>query len=682
MAVGERVASAGSRCAESAQDTRWRGGAFALAGGCLAAEVKAPTDPPTMTFPQGVSDNDEIAALRAALGGRYVVERELGRGGMGVVYLAREKSLDRQVALKVLPGTLMAQPVLRERFLRETQLVANMSHPNVVPIYAVEEHPGVIFYAMGFIDGESLTERVRRAGPLPPAEVARMLQEAAWALSYAHSRGIVHRDVKPDNILIERATGRALLVDFGISKVANSTVTSLGETLGTPQFMSPEQAAGEPADARSDLYSLGLVGYFALIGRAPFDAPSVQAILAMQVTQPASPVAVARPGTPPGLASAIDRCLAKSPNDRWPNADALVATLQRAGGASAHQIAPPVRHFQRIAEMALTTVITLFLLLPAVAAARPQATDMLALVVLVFTGINLLQLASNARRLRNHGFTYDDVRAAFDLDAREAREEDEAARSAIQHPVQRFARERFRWLLALGISTFVAGAVLASGARARTTSGVVALLMVAFGGLLVLIVGVIRASSGDLGRGANRAAVALWRTGAGRLFFRLAAPPRSATGASVGPRPTGHAILRLFEELPRDMRKQLLDVPLIVQRLEAATSAHDARERQLDRALAEVGPSDETGASDIAQRRTSLIDDLRAARDASTSRRDALRAELEQLRLSLVRVRAGMGGVTDVRAGLDHASALVSADAQSAPSGGHAAMPSALSRSF
>src|SRR6185437_11469879 len=456
-------------------------------------------------------------------------------------------------------GTLMAQPVLRERFLRETQLVANMSHPNVVPIYAVEEHPGVIFYAMGFIDGESLTERVRRAGPLPPAEVARMLQEAAWALSYAHSRGIVHRDVKPDNILIERATGRALLVDFGISKVANSTVTSLGETLGTPQFMSPEQAAGEPADARSDLYSLGLVGYFALIGRAPFDAPSVQAILAMQVTQPASPVAVARPGTPPGLASAI----------------------------------------------------------------------------------NLLQLASNARQLRNHGFTYDDVRAAFDLDARETRKEDEAARSAIQHPVQRFARERFRWLLALGISTFVAGAVLASGARARTTSGVVALLMVAFGGLLVLIVGVIRASSGDLGRGANRAAVALWRTGAGRLFFRLAAPPRSATGASVGPRPTGHAILRLFKELPRDMRKQLLDVPLIVQRLEAATSAHDARERQLDRALAEVGPSDETGAPDIAQRRTSLIDDLRAARDASTSRRDALRAELEQLRLSLVRVRAG-----------------------------------------
>ena len=631
-----------------------------------------------MTFPLGVSDNDELTALRAALSGRYVVERELGRGGMGVVYLAREKSLDRQVALKVLPGTLMAQPVLRERFLRETQLVANMSHPNVVPIYAVEEHPGVIFYAMGFIDGESLTERVRRAGPLPPAEVARVLQEAAWALSYAHSRGIVHRDVKPDNILIERATGRALLVDFGISKVANSTVTSLGETLGTPQFMSPEQAAGESADARSDLYSLGLVGYFALIGRAPFDAPSVQAVLAMQVTQPAPPVAVARPGTPPGLASAIDRCLAKSPNERWPSADVLVGTLQRAGGASAQQIAAPVRHFQRVAEMSLTTVITLFLLLPAVAAARPQATDMLVLVVLVFTGINLLQLASNARRLRSHGFTYDDVRAAFDVDAREAREEDEAARAAIQKPLQRFARERFRWLLTSGIATFVAGAVLASRSDVHTASGLIALLMVAFGALLVLIVGVIRASSGDIGRGANRAAVALWRTGAGRLFFRLAAPAKGATAASIGPRPTGHAILRMLHELPRDLRKQLDDVPLVVLRLEWATSAQDTRERELDRALAEVGPSDVAGAPDIARRRTSLIDDLRVARDATTSRRDALRAELEQLRLCLVRVRAGIGTAADVRAGLERASAVVSAAEQSTPTSARAAAPSAL----
>ncbi|HEV2180655.1 MAG TPA: hypothetical protein VGR59_10055, partial [Gemmatimonadaceae bacterium] len=248
----------------------------------------------------------------------------------------------------------------------------------------------------------------------------------------------------------------------------------------------------------------------------------------------------------------------------------------------------------------------------------------------------------------------------------------------IQNPLQRFARERFRLLLALGISTFIAGAVLASKTHVHTTSGLVAVLMLAFGALLVFIVGVIRATSGDIGRGANRAAVALWRTGAGRLFFRLAAPARGATAASIGPRPTGHAILRLLHELPRDLRKQLDDVPLMVLRLEWATSAQDTRERELDRALAEVGPSDVAGAPDIARRRTSLIDDLQVARDATTSRRDALRAELEQLRLCLVRVRAGIGTATDVRAGLERASAVVSAAEQSTPTSARVAAPSAL----
>ncbi len=632
-----------------------------------------PTDRRAMTFPQAVFDNEEITALRAALGGRYVVERELGRGGMGVVYLAREKSLDRLVALKVLPATFMAQPVLRERFLRETQLVANMSHPNVVPIYAVEEHPGVIFYAMGFIDGESLTERVRRAGPLPPGEVARVLQEAAWALSYAHSRGIVHRDVKPDNILIERATGRALLLDFGISRVADSTVTSLGESLGTPQFMSPEQAAGESADARSDLYSLGLVGFFTLTGRAPFDAPTVQAILAMQVTQPAPALAVARPGTPRGLAAAIDRCLAKAPNDRWQSADALVEALQRTRGALAEEIAPPVRNFQRVAEMTLTTIITLFVLLPAVAASRPQAADMLAVVIVIFTSINLVQLASNARRLRAQGFTYEDVRAAFDVDARAARDPEDAARSASGHPLQRLVRRQFLRLIGLGMATFATGLLLSSRVHTRTMS-IVAVVMGLGGALFVVTLAVIRAFSGDIGRGANRAAVKLWRTGAGRLFFRLAAPARpGAIGAGGGQRLTGHTILRLFDELPRDVRKQIGDVSSIVKRFERAMQALDARERDLDRALSEVGSGEGGGA--VAQGRASLTGDLQRARDAAAARRDALRAELEQLRLSLVRVRAGVGAEGDVRMALDRARAVVAAAPSSLPNGERAGGP-------
>src|ERR687889_630897 len=180
----------------------------------------------------------DVRALERAIAGRYALERELGRGGMGVVLLARDLSLERPVALKLLPSLLAAQPVLRERFLREARTAAGLSHPHVVPIHAVEEHDGLAFIAMAFVDGETLAERVRRTGPLPPREVARILREVAWALAYSHGRGIVHRDIKPDNILIERGSGRALVTDFGIAQARSSPgvtdrLTLEGQLLGT-----------------------------------------------------------------------------------------------------------------------------------------------------------------------------------------------------------------------------------------------------------------------------------------------------------------------------------------------------------------------------------------------------------------------------------------------------------------
>ena len=160
----------------------------------------------------------ELAAIRRAIGGRYSLERELGRGGMGTVYLARDVKLDRPVALKVLPAEFASQVPLRDRFLRETRTAASFSHPNIVPVYAVEETEDLLAYAMGFIEGETLAERVARVGPLPVREVVRLLQDTGYALAYAHGRGVVHRDIKPDNIMLERATGRALVMDFGISR--------------------------------------------------------------------------------------------------------------------------------------------------------------------------------------------------------------------------------------------------------------------------------------------------------------------------------------------------------------------------------------------------------------------------------------------------------------------------------
>ena len=156
--------------------------------------------------------------IRRALGGRYALERELGRGGMGTVYLARDIRLDRLVALKVLPAEFASQVTLRDRFLRETRTAASFSHPNIVPVYAVEETDELLAYAMGLVEGETIAERVARAGPLPVREIVRVLQDVGYALAYAHGRGVVHRDIKPDNIMVERATGRALVMDFGISR--------------------------------------------------------------------------------------------------------------------------------------------------------------------------------------------------------------------------------------------------------------------------------------------------------------------------------------------------------------------------------------------------------------------------------------------------------------------------------
>src|SRR5437762_7849497 len=199
--------------------------------------------------------------FQSAVAGRYSLERELGRGGMGVVYLAREVRLDRPVAIKLLPPELAAQDRLRDRFLREARTAARLSHPYIVPIHAVDDVGDFVFYVMAYVDGETLAQRVMSRGPLPPAEATRVLREVAWALAYAHAQGIVHRDIKPANILLERGTERAMVTDFGIARLVHTPgQTGVGELLGTTEYMSPEQASGEPVDGRSDLYSLGVVG--------------------------------------------------------------------------------------------------------------------------------------------------------------------------------------------------------------------------------------------------------------------------------------------------------------------------------------------------------------------------------------------------------------------------------------
>ena len=192
----------------------------------------------------------EFLELQAALAGEYSLQRELGRGGMGIVYLARDVQLDRDVAIKVLPSDLAQVAESRERFLREARTAAGLSHPHIVPIHRVGEANGFVFFVMSYVAGETLGERLRTRGPLPPAEATRMMREVAWALAYAHGRGIVHRDVKPDNIMLEADTGRAMVTDFGIAHggAHQDAQSESGVVMGTAHFMSPEQAANQPHD--------------------------------------------------------------------------------------------------------------------------------------------------------------------------------------------------------------------------------------------------------------------------------------------------------------------------------------------------------------------------------------------------------------------------------------------------
>jgi serine/threonine-protein kinase len=279
------------------------------------------------------SDQPLPARLAAALGDAYTIEGEVGRGGMGVVYRARDERLQRRVAIKVLPPELAFQQDIRERFTREAQTAAKLSHPHIVPIHTVGEGHGLVYFVMGYVDGESVAGRIRRRGKLPVEEARRIMTESADALSAAHGFSIIHRDIKPDNILLEGSRGRVMITDFGIAKAlsggSGATLTGAGVAIGTPAFMSPEQAAGErEIDGRSDLYSLGIVSYQMLTGELPFNAPTVAGILMKQITEPAPDVRARRPDVPEDLALAVSRCLEKDPENRWPTADALRRALE------------------------------------------------------------------------------------------------------------------------------------------------------------------------------------------------------------------------------------------------------------------------------------------------------------------------------------------------------------------
>ena len=269
--------------------------------------------------------------LRAALSDRYHVERELGAGGMATVYLADDLKHRRKVAIKVLREDLSLS-VGGARFVREIEIAAQLQHPNILPLLDSGEAAGRLFYVMPYVEGQSLRERLAREGELPVGEAVRLLVEIVDALSYAHQRGVVHRDIKPDNVML---TGRhAVVADFGVARAVSQAtsgegLTSMGVALGTPAYMAPEQATADPnVDQRADIYGVGVLAYELLTGRPPFTAGAPQQVLAAQVTTAPDPISRHRPGVPAALEQLVMRCLEKRPADRFQTASELLAALE------------------------------------------------------------------------------------------------------------------------------------------------------------------------------------------------------------------------------------------------------------------------------------------------------------------------------------------------------------------
>ena len=512
----------------------------------------------------------ELLALQEAVAGRYFVERELGRGGMGVVYLARDLSLDRLVAIKLLPPDLAASSDLRARFLREARTAAQLSHPHIVPIHAVEEHEAVVFFVMGYVDGETLGNRVRRGGPLGNSEAMRLMQEVAWALAHAHSRGVVHRDVKPDNILVERDSGRALVTDFGIARAGAATTPAGGVAIGTPQYMSPEQARGEGVDARSDLYSLGATFFFALTGRLAVDAPSPAALMIRLTTEAAPSIAGVRSVVPVPLARMVDRCLARKPDQRFSSAAELAEALRNAMAARP-DTPPVVRAFlgelDAAGSEAGTAVVATVMSAASTWSFRNDLFSGLLFYAIppvlgLLAGLRVARLTAQTRAFLRTGYTLGDVRRGIAVEQRAQLEHDGVRPS--------WSATTTRWLVGGAVATAAGVAFAHSNSNILSFLG----LGTAIYAPTVTLRRVLHDWLGGtpLLRRLTQGNIGTLLFGVAKLGLRSQIPTRIA-----GAEPTVVAIARaadrLYAALPDARRHGLGDVQGTINRLEAEALA-------------------------------------------------------------------------------------------------------------
>ena len=604
----------------------------------------------------------ELDALQSALRGQYVVERELGRGGMGLVFLARDVALDRPVAIKLLPPTL-ATPAQRERFLQEARTAARLAHPHIVPIHAVEQRGELVFFVMGYIAGTTLAERVRAEGPLDPATATRVLQEVAWALAHAHQHGVVHRDIKPENILLERGTDRAVVTDFGIARGTDAGSSGPQRVVGTARFMSPEQAAGEPLDGRSDLYSLGVTAFYALTGRFPFEAADLPHLLVQQETLPVPPVAALRAGLPPALAASIDRCLGRTPDERF----ATAADLADALAAEQESSAMPLT-LQRIAREVSAFAVDLagYGTLAAVAiivelikggdffGMRRVYTLTVSLVLIALTALRGMLLSRLVREAAAEGWEEGDLVAAIEREAR---------RRAATTQLPRPGRLAGTAVFFAGFAALLAYWLGPKELSLNTFEGPIA--------WVIELIGLIAPVAWGRWYGARLEAPYDGRPGLFSRFvakvklkglFWLARLTRTASPRTGGiaDNPTEVVLAAAARDILRalpDPDRRLEGAGQLLARLERDAAGLRQRLRELDEVRAGVGSGASPGHHELAH-------DLDAARRTAAERLGTTVSALENLRLDLLRIRAGLvqqDGLTEELDALRDLSARVDA---------------------
>jgi hypothetical protein len=595
-------------------------------------------------------------SFQLAVAGRYSIDRELGRGGMGIVYLAKEVHLDRMVAIKLLPPERAAEAGLRERFLREARLAAKLSHPNIIPIHSVEEAGGFVYFVMAFVDGETLAQRVRARGPLPSSEGARVLREVAWALAYAHAQGLVHRDVKPDNILLESATGRVMVADFGIAAAAGDLET-VGVS-GTPEFMSPEQALGKQTDGRTDIYCLGATAYYAFSGRLPFEGKSATEILAKHVTETPPQLGALGLTVPRKLALLVDRCLAKEPEHRPASAQALAEQLgvaleqRRELPAALRAFVKRTGRLNGSGTLLGATVLG-FASVP-IAYFFGGSTGFLTL-GLGATALPFAYLVNSARRLSRLGFSHGDVGPAFKAEIEQAREELSVEQRRGPSRLETVLKRVATISAILGVPSFL----VLVGVSSLPLSLAMSVLRSELGRPLWQAVQVIFPIAVTVGTLAAIGYVALaqrhrdvdtelwnklWMGRIGKSAFAVAkrllrgqarqiAMTHRATELSLG-----MAAEQLYESLPKETREELGDLPASLKRLQDDAQALRKHYDALQEALADAG--DAAASEQYAE--------VRSTRDAIHAKLGETVGALETIRLNLLRLHAGTASVEGV----------------------------------